>query len=149
MNARDRKIGGELTASGASLSVFKTSVDSLSAKLNLKATELELEELELERKSDLLHIQGKIDLSHEHNYSGTFNARVGNLAEYLSVFRGPGENNTKPKTADIKPSIDSQTSRIRRRIVVRCDDEDRRSQRLTESDRTSNHADTVSTRTIK
>ncbi len=107
MNARDRKIGGELTASGASLSVFKTSVDSLSAKLNLKATELELEELELERKSDLLHIQGKIDLSHEHNYSGTFNARVGNLAEYLSVFRGPGENNTKPTPADIHARIDS------------------------------------------
>src|SRR5438046_5223979 len=106
-NARDRKIGGALPASGASLSVFKTSVDSLSAKLNLKATELELEEMELERKGDLLHVQGKIDRPHEHNYSGTLTATVGNLAEYLSVFRGPGENNTKPTPADIHARIDS------------------------------------------
>jgi hypothetical protein len=58
MNARDRKIGGQLTANGASLS-FKTSVDALSAKLNLEATELRLEQLELKRKSDILQVQGK------------------------------------------------------------------------------------------
>ena len=68
---------------------------------------MELEQLELERKGDLLHVQGKIDLSHEHNYSGTLNARIGNLAEYLSVFRGPDENNIKPTPADIHAKIDS------------------------------------------
>ncbi len=107
MNARDRKIGGRLTASGTSLSVFKTSVDELSAKLNLKATGLELEQLELKRKSDLVHVQGKIDLSHEHSYSGTLNATFSNLGEYLSIFRGPGENNSKPTPADIQIKIDS------------------------------------------
>jgi hypothetical protein len=107
MNARDRKIGGQLTASGASLRVFKTSVDELSAKLNLKATELELERLELKRKNDLVHVQGKIDLAHRHSYSGAINATLSNLGEYLSIFRGPGENNSKPTPADIEIKIDS------------------------------------------
>src|SRR5207302_6917628 len=85
----------------------KTSIDALKAKLNLKATDLELEQLELSRQSDLLRAQGKIDLSLEHSYSGTFNATIGNVAEYLSIFRGPGENNIKPAPADIQVRIDS------------------------------------------
>ena len=107
MNARGRKIGGNITASGTSLRFFKTSVDALNAKLNLKATELELEQFELNRKSDFVRAQGKIDLSHQHSYSGTLNATIGNLAEYLSIFRGPGENNIKPAPADIQVRIDS------------------------------------------
>ena len=107
MNARDRKIGGHITASGTSLRFFKTSIDALNAKLNLKATELKLEQLELNRKGDLLRAQGKIDLSHEHSYSGTFNATIGNVAEYFSIFRGPGDNNIKPVPADIQVKIDS------------------------------------------
>ena len=107
MNARDRKIGGHITASGTSLRFFKTSIDALKAKLNLKATDLELEQLELNRKSDLLRAQGKIDLSHEHSYSGTFNATIGNVAEYLTILRGPGENNINPAPADIQVKIDS------------------------------------------
>jgi len=107
MNARDRKIGGHITASGTSLRFFRTSVDALNAKLNLKATELEFEQLELNRKSDFVRAQGKIDLSHEHSYSGMLNATIGNLAEYLSIFRGPSENNIKPAPADIQVKIDS------------------------------------------
>jgi hypothetical protein len=107
MNARDRKIGGHITASGASLRFFKTSIDALNAKLNLKATELKIEQLELNRKSDLLRAQGKIDLSHEHSYSGTLNATIANVAEYFSIFRGPGEKNIKPVPVDIQVKIDS------------------------------------------
>jgi len=73
----------------------------------LKATELKLEQLELNRKSDLVRAQGKIDLSHEHSYSGTLNATIGNVAEYFSIFRGLGENNIKPAPADIQVKIDS------------------------------------------
>jgi hypothetical protein len=40
MNARDRKIGGYLILEGASLTLFTTAIDTLNAKLNLKATEL-------------------------------------------------------------------------------------------------------------
>ncbi len=75
----------------------------------MKATELELEQLELKRKSDVLHVQGKIDLSHGHSYSGALSTTIGNLAEYLSIFRGPGENNTKPTPANIQATIDSNS----------------------------------------
>src|SRR5260370_13162732 len=109
MKARGRKIGGHITARGTSLRFFKTSVDALNAKFNLKATELELEQLELNRKSDFVRAQGKIDLSHEHSYSGMLNATIGNSAEYLSIFRGPGENNIKPPPADIQGRLNSPT----------------------------------------
>ena len=107
MNARDRKIGGHLTLEGASLTLFKTAIDTLSAKLNLKATELEIEQLDLKRKNDALTAQGKIDMSHEHNYSGTINATVDNLVEYLSIFRGSSDKNSKPTSANIQITIDS------------------------------------------
>src|SRR5213078_4182259 len=40
MDTRDRKFGGHLMVEGASLTFFKTAIDNLSAKLNLKATDL-------------------------------------------------------------------------------------------------------------
>ncbi len=107
MNTRNRKLGGHLTLDGASLTLFKTAIDTLSSKLNLKATELEIEQLNLKRKNDSLTAQGKIDMSHEHNYSGAISATVDNLDEYLSIFRGPAETNSKPTPAHIQITIDS------------------------------------------
>ena len=107
MNTRDRKLGGHLALDGASLTLFKTAIDTLSAKLNLKATELEIEQLNLKRKNDSLTAQGKIDMSHEHNYSGAISATVDNLDEYLSIFSGPDETNSKPTPANIQITIDS------------------------------------------
>ena len=52
MDTRDRKFGGHLVIQGASLTFFNSAIDSLDAKLNLKATELEIEELDLTRKND-------------------------------------------------------------------------------------------------
>jgi hypothetical protein len=107
MNTRDRKIGGHLTLDGTSLTLFKTAIDTLSAKLNLKATELEIEQLDLKRKNDALTAQGRIDMTHEHNYSGTIDATVDNLVEYLSIFRGSSDKNSKPTPANIQITIDS------------------------------------------
>jgi len=50
MDTRDRKFGGHLMVEGASLTLFKTAIDNLSAKLNLKATDLEIEQLAMTRK---------------------------------------------------------------------------------------------------
>ena len=107
MNARDRKIGGHLTLDGAALTLFKTAIDKLSAKLNLRATELEIEQFDLRRKNDVLTAQGKIDMSHQHNYSGAINATVDSLTEYWSIFRGPAEDNSKKTPANIQIAIDS------------------------------------------
>ncbi len=112
MDTRDRKFGGHLMVEGASLTFFKTAIDNLSAKLNLKTTELEIEQLAMTRKNDSLSGQGKIDLSHEHNYSGTLEARLNNLVDYLSIPRGANEK-ANPIPADVQATIDSSTWDVR------------------------------------
>jgi hypothetical protein len=118
MDTRDRKFGGHLMLDGASLTFFKTAIDSLSAKLNLKATELEIEQLEMKRKDDTLSGQGKIDMSHEHNYSGTLNARADSLLDYLSSPRGAGEKQAKATPVDVQATIDSSKWDVRGVILV-------------------------------
>src|SRR5438876_9344750 len=61
MDTRDRKFGGRLAIEGASLTFFKTEIDSLAAKANLKGTELEIEQLEIIRRNDAFSGQGKLD----------------------------------------------------------------------------------------
>lgn len=107
VNTRGRRIGGHLTLDGAPLTLFKTTIDSLSAKINLGATELQVEQFDLKHKKDFLTAQGKIDMSHEHNYSATLTAAVDNLADYLSIFRGPAESTSKPTPVKIQIAIDS------------------------------------------
>jgi len=85
MNARDRKIGGHLTASGKYLSIFKAPIDSFATKLNLKATELEIEQLELHHQNDFARATGKIDVAHEHEYSGTATFTAANLTDYVHL----------------------------------------------------------------
>jgi hypothetical protein len=85
MNARDRKIGGHLTASGKNLSIFKSPIDSFATKLNLKATELEIEQLELRYRDDFAQATGKIDVAHEHQYSGMAKFSAANLADYTHL----------------------------------------------------------------
>src|SRR5205814_2397498 len=112
MDTRDRKFGGHLMVDGASLTFFKTAIDNLSAKLNLKATDLEIEQLAMTRKNDSLSGQGKIDLTHEHNYSGTLEARLINLLDYLPIPPGAAEEaNSIP--ADVQATIDSNKLDVR------------------------------------
>jgi hypothetical protein len=112
MDTRDRKFGGHLMVEGTSLTFFKTAIDNLSAKLNLKATDLEIEQLAMTRENDSLSGQGKIDLSHEHNYSGTLEARLNNLRDYLSVRRAAAEK-ANPIPADVEATIDSSNWDVR------------------------------------
>ena len=112
MDTRDRKFGGHLMVEGASLTFFKTAIDNLSAKLNLKPNELEIEQLAMTRKNDSLSGQGKIDLSHERNYSGTLEARLNDLLDYLSVPRRVAEK-VSPIPADIQATIDSSNWDVR------------------------------------
>jgi hypothetical protein len=112
MDTRDRKFGGHLMVEGASLTFFKTAIDNLSAKLNLKTTDLEIEQLAMTHKNDSLSGQGKIDLSHEHNYSGTLEARLNNLIDYVSIPRGAAEKEN-PIPADVQATIDSSNWDVR------------------------------------
>ena len=100
---------------GASLKLFKIAIDNLSAKLNLKATDMEIEQLAMTHKNDSLSGQGKIDLTHEHNYSGTIEVRLNNLVDYLSIPRAVGEKaNSVP--ADVQATIDCSKWTVRGEI---------------------------------
>ncbi len=107
VNTRDRKIGGHIRFNGTSLTLFRTAIDSLQASLNLKGGEMEIEQLEATRNHDLLRANGKIDMLHEHNYSGSVAVTVNDLADYLSIFCGPDESRTKPTPATIDAKIES------------------------------------------
>src|SRR2546423_2098687 len=87
LNARERNLGGFLTASGNSLSLFKRQIDRLTAKINLAADGLELEQFELTRKKDFIRAQGKIDIAHDNDYSGSIEAKVGDASEYFLLGR--------------------------------------------------------------
>ena len=91
LNARERKLGGFLTATGNALSLFKRQIDRFSAKINLKADALELEQLEVVRKKDFIRAQGKIDIAHENDYSGAIEAKIGDASEYFLLGR-PGSS---------------------------------------------------------
>jgi len=105
MDTRDRKFGGHLEVEGASLTFFKTGIDSLAAKLNLRGTELEVDQLEIKRKNDSLSGRGKIDISREHDYSGTLDARVDNLADYFSSFHGSAGKSASPIPVDVQATV--------------------------------------------
>src|SRR5438067_1003925 len=87
LNARERKLGGFLTASGNSLSLFNRQIDRLTAKINLNADTIELEEFEVARQKDFIRAQGKIDIAHESDYSGSIEAKVGDASEYFLLGR--------------------------------------------------------------
>ena len=107
MDTRGKKVGGHLAIQGTSLTFFDSAVDSLAAKLNLNATELEIEELELTRKNDCLSGQGKIDLSPEHDYSGTFDARTDDLRDYLPNLRGSFGQKSRAIPLEVQATINS------------------------------------------
>src|SRR5881296_2599498 len=107
MDTRDRKFGGRLAIEGASLTFFKTDIDSLAAKVNLKGTELEIEQLEIKRRNDSLSGQGKIDMSGDHNYSGTLDARADNLLDYFSSVRRATGKSADRIPVDVQATINS------------------------------------------
>jgi hypothetical protein len=82
VNARERKIDGHFTANGSALTLFQKPVDLLKAKLNLKATELEIEELEVTHANDFLRAKGKIDIWHTHDARGTAAVSIRNVSDY-------------------------------------------------------------------
>ena len=86
VNARDQKLGGYVTATGASLIAFKNSIDSFNAQLDLKPGELEIDRWEMQRANDYLWAQGRIATSAAHSYSGTIDIKAADVREYLSRF---------------------------------------------------------------
>ncbi|MEY2556766.1 MAG: hypothetical protein QOE34_191 [Verrucomicrobiota bacterium] len=85
VSAHERKLGGSLAVSGQALVLFRAPVESLTAKLSLKESKLEIEEFELKRKNDSFRGQAGIDLAGERPYSISFKGSIGDLAEYAGL----------------------------------------------------------------
>jgi hypothetical protein len=107
MDTRGRRVGGHVAIQGASLTFFNNAVDNLAAKLNLKATALEIEEFDLTRKNDCLSGQGEIDLSPQHNYSGTLDIRTDDLRDYLPDLHGSPGQKSRAIPAEVQATIQS------------------------------------------
>ena len=107
MDTHARNFGGDLAIEGASLTFFKHDIDSFSAKVTLKPSELEIERFDLARKNDSLSGEGKIDLSPEHNYSGTLDAWTDDLRDYVSSLRGSPRQNAGRIPVELQATIDS------------------------------------------
>jgi hypothetical protein len=107
MDTHARNFGGNLAIEGASLTFFKHEIDSFSAKVSLKPTELDIERFDLARKKDSLSGEGKIDLSAEHKYSGKLDAWTDDLRNYVSALRESARQNTGPVPVEVQATIDS------------------------------------------
>jgi hypothetical protein len=107
MDTHARNFGGNLTIEGASLTFFKHEIDSFSAKVTLKPSELEIEHFDLARKKDSLSGEGKIDLSSAHKYSGQLDAWTDDLRDYVPTFHASPRQNAKPIPVELQATIDS------------------------------------------
>jgi len=107
MDTHARNFGGNVAMEGASLTFFEHDIDSFSAKVTLKPSELEIERFDLVRKKDSLSGEGKIDLSPEHKYSGTIDAWTNDLRDYVSILRGSSRQKARPIPVEFQATIDS------------------------------------------
>jgi hypothetical protein len=85
VSARERKLGGQLLASGNSLVLFRAPFESLNANLNLNESRLEIAQFELVRKEDSFRGQASLDLAGERAYSFTFTSSIAEVADYAGL----------------------------------------------------------------
>jgi hypothetical protein len=85
VNARERKLAGQLSVSGNSLILFRAPFESLSVKLSLEKSRLEIANFELRRKNDSFRGQASLDLASDHRYSFTVTSSVADVADYAAL----------------------------------------------------------------
>jgi hypothetical protein len=89
VNARERKLAGQLSVSGNSLVLFRAPFESLTVGLNLKESRLEVVNFELLRKNDSFRGQANLDLSGERSYSFNFESSFAEVADYAGLIPEP------------------------------------------------------------
>jgi hypothetical protein len=85
VNARERKLAGQLSVSGNSLILFRTPFESLSTELSLKESRIEIANFELRRRNDSFRGQASLDLAGHRSYSFTFTSSIADLADYAAL----------------------------------------------------------------
>jgi hypothetical protein len=89
VNARERKLAGHLSVSGNSLTLLRAPFESLSVELNLKESQLEIEQFDLRRENDSFRGEASIDLAGERAYSFTFTNSIADIADYADLLPAP------------------------------------------------------------
>jgi len=85
VTAHERKLGGQLSASGNSLTLFRAPFESLKVELSLRESQLEISEFELRRESDSFHGHATLDLAKDRSYSFSFTSAIAALENYADL----------------------------------------------------------------
>src|SRR5205085_12087657 len=72
VNAREGKLGGQLSVSGNSLVLFRSPIEALEVKLDLAESRVAITQFELRQTGDLFHRKGSIAPTADLYYSGAF-----------------------------------------------------------------------------
>src|SRR3954469_19669464 len=107
MDTHGRNFGGHLAIEGASLTLFAHEIDTLSARVSLQPNELEIERLDLTSKNDSLSGKGSIDLSPEHEYSGTLNVHADDVRDYFASLSWPPGQKAASIPVEVQATIES------------------------------------------
>jgi hypothetical protein len=89
VSAREGKLGGQLSASGNSLVLFRSPIDSVEVKLGLGESRLTVTQLELRQKEDFFRAEGIFALTGDRSYTATAQTSVADLANYVGFYSSP------------------------------------------------------------
>ena len=82
VSAREGKLGGQLSATGRSLVLFRSPIDSLEVNLGLDGSRLTIPRFELRQKDDFFQGEGSFALDGDRSYTATVRTSVTDIANY-------------------------------------------------------------------
>ena len=85
VSVQEQKLAGRLSASGNSLVLFRSPVESLEVNLGLEESRLTITQLELRRKDDFLRGEGNFDLAGDRSYSATLQTSLAEVTDYAGL----------------------------------------------------------------
>ncbi len=91
VSEREHKFGGQLIASGNSLTILGAPVDSLIGKFSLEGAAVVIEQCELRRQRDFATASGTMDLAVGHRYAGKIAVSIADLAPYETFLIWAGD----------------------------------------------------------
>jgi len=111
VHAHQKKLAGQLAISGHELMVSGASIESFTAQVILKESQLVIEQFELHRHNDLFRVSAKADLTDDHSYTFTLHCSGADFAltpdaQNSADFTARGEidfNNLRQITLKIYP----------------------------------------------
>jgi hypothetical protein len=82
VSSREGKLGGQVSITGNSLTLFRSPIESLEIKLDLEESRVAITQFELRQTGDFFHGEGSFALTGDRSYTGAFQTSVGEIANY-------------------------------------------------------------------